>query len=55
LETSCGVLNREILISKSTYEDTKDKIIVLEAGTIRVKGKENEIETFEPIGFVEDK
>jgi len=54
LETSCGVLNRDILISKSTYEDAKDKIIVLEAGTIKVKGKENEIETFEPIGFVSE-
>lgn len=54
LETTCGVLNRDILISKSTYEDTKDKIVVLEAGKVSVKGKENELEVFEPIGLVEE-
>lgn len=54
LESNCGVLNRDILISKTTYEDTKDKIVVLEAGSIRVKGKENELEVFEPIGLVDE-
>lgn len=54
LETTCGVLNRDILISKSTYEDTKDKIIVLEAGKVNVKGKEQELEVYEPIGLVDE-
>lgn len=54
LETTCGVLNRDILISKSTYEDTKNKIIVLEAGKVNVKGKEQELEVYEPIGLVDE-
>lgn len=54
LETTCGMLKREILISKSTYNDTKDKIVVLEAGKVNVKGKEQEIETYEPIGLVDE-
>lgn len=54
LEATCGVLNRDILISKSTYQDTKDKIIVLEAGKVSVKGKEQELEVYEPIGIVDE-
>lgn len=54
LESTCSVLHRDILISKTTYEDTKDKIIVLEAGKVSVKGKENELEVFEPIGLVDE-
>lgn len=54
LETTCGALNRDILISKSTYEDTKDKIVVLEAGKVNVKGKEQELEVYEPIGLVDE-
>lgn len=54
LESNCGTLKRDILISKSTYEDSKEKIVVLEAGKIKVKGKEEEIEVYEPIGLVEE-
>lgn len=54
LESNCTKLNRDILISKSTYEDVKSKIIVLEAGKISVKGKDEKIEVYEPIGLVED-
>lgn len=54
LESICPRLGRDVLISKSTYEDAKDKIIVLEAGKVTVKGKEEEIEVFEPIGLVEE-
>lgn len=54
LESTCSVLNRDVLISKSTYEDTKDKIIVLEAGKVSVKGKEHELEVYEPIGLIDE-
>ncbi len=54
LESNCSKLNRDILISKSTYEDAKSKIIVLEAGKISVKGRDEKIEVYEPIGLVED-
>lgn len=54
LESACSSLNRDVLISSSTYEEAKDKIVVLEAGKIRVKGKDEEIEIFEPIGLVEE-
>lgn len=54
LESNCPKLGRDVLISKSTYDDVKDKIVALEAGTIKVKGKEQEIETYEPIGLVEE-
>lgn len=52
LESNCSKLNRDILISKSTYEDAKDKIVVLEAGKISVKGRDEQIEVYEPIGLI---
>lgn len=54
LESACSSLNRDILISSSTYEEAKSRIVVLEAGKIKVKGKDEEIEIFEPIGLVEE-
>lgn len=54
LETACSAHKREILISKSTYNDVKDKIIALEVGEIKVKGKEEKINVYEPIGFVQE-
>lgn len=53
LESSCTLLDKDILISKSTYEATKDKIVVLGQWTISIKGKEEQIEVYEPIGLVE--
>lgn len=53
LESSCTTYERDILISKSTYEAAKNKITVLEVGKIPVKGKEEQIEVFEPIGLIE--
>lgn len=54
LESNCSKLERDVLISKSTYEEVKDKIVVLEAGKISVKGRDEQIETYEPIGLVEE-
>lgn len=54
LQTSCSKLNRDILISKSTYEKTKDKIVVLEVGNIDLKGKDELVEVYEPIGFTQE-
>ncbi|MDD3437208.1 MAG: adenylate/guanylate cyclase domain-containing protein [Candidatus Gastranaerophilales bacterium] len=54
LESSCRKLDRDILISKSTYERSKDKIVALEIGKIRVKGKEERIEVYEPVKFVDE-
>lgn len=51
LESSCSKLKRDILISKSTYEKVKDKIIAIDVGKIGVKGKDEQIEAFEPIEF----
>ena len=53
LESSCSKMGRDILISKNTYDEAKGKIIVLEAGTIKLKGKDEQIEVFEPIGLAE--
>lgn len=53
LESSCTQYQKDILISKSTYEAAKDKIIVLEVGKISVKGKDEQIEVYEPIGFAD--
>lgn len=52
LESNCSKLKRDILISKSTYDDAKSKVIVLDAGKISVKGRDEQIEVYEPIGFV---
>lgn len=49
LESNCSKLNRDILISKSTYERAKSKINMLEAGKISVKGRDEQIEVYEPI------
>lgn len=54
LESNCSTLGRDILISKSTYNDVKNKIATMEAGTITVKGKEEQIEIYEPIGLIEN-
>lgn len=54
LESSCAGLNKDILISKNTYDAIKNKIIVLEVGQISLKGKEEQIEVFEPIGIAEN-
>lgn len=54
LETSCTTYNRDILIAKSTYEAAKDRITALEVGKISVKGKEEQVEVFEPIGLIEE-
>lgn len=53
LESSCTQYQKDILISKSTYEAAKDKIIVLEVGKISVKGKDEQIEVYEPIGLAD--
>lgn len=53
LESSCTKLKHDILISKSTHEAIKDKIVVLNVGSIEVKGKDERIEVYEPIGFSE--
>lgn len=54
LESACSKLGRDILISDYTYQDVKDKIVALDAGCIKLKGKDKEVEVYEPIGFVED-
>lgn len=48
LESNCSKLGKDILISKTTYEDSKDKIIFTQAGKISVKGREEEVEVYEP-------
>lgn len=52
LEAACSKLNRSILISKATYDETKGKIVVLGVGEVEVKG--DKIEVYEPIGFSEN-
>ena len=54
LESSCAKLNRDILISKSTFDEAKDKILVLDAGEINVKGKTEKISVYEPVGLIEE-
>lgn len=54
LESNCSKVQRDILISKTTYEDAKSKIVALEAGTISVKGRDEQIEIYEPIGLNEE-
>ena len=51
LESSCSSLRRDVLIAKSTYEEVKDKVITIDVGAISVKGKDEQIEIYEPIGF----
>lgn len=52
LESSCSKLDRSILISKSTYSEVSNKIKVIEIGKIRIKGKDERIEVYEPIDFI---
>ncbi|MFA7658883.1 MAG: adenylate/guanylate cyclase domain-containing protein [Candidatus Gastranaerophilaceae bacterium] len=54
LENSCTKYKRDILISKSTYDAIKDKVTALDVGQIAVKGKNELIETYEPIALVGD-
>lgn len=53
LENACSKLNKDVLISKTTYSEAKDKIITLEVGDISVKGKNDKIKVYEPIGLAE--
>lgn len=53
LETACSKLNRDILISKSTFEQSNGKIKAIEIGTIQVKGKKQKIEVYEPTDLIE--
>ena len=53
LEASCSRLERDVLISKATFDQVKEKIVAMEVGTIKLKGKDEHIEVYEPIGFVE--
>lgn len=54
LESNCSNLKRDILISDSTYQEAKDKIVVLDVGKISVKGRNEQIEVYEPIGLADD-
>lgn len=54
LESSCTIYQRDILISDSTYQAVKDKIDALAVGKIPIKGKEEQIEVYEPIGLIRD-
>lgn len=49
LETACSQYEKDILISKATYEGIKDKIEASNIGKISVKGKDEQIEVYEPI------
>lgn len=55
LETICSTCKRDVLISDSTYQAVKDKIVVLEVGKMPIKGKEEYMEVYEPIGLAEEK
>lgn len=49
LESACSKLNRDILISKTTYDEVKEKIHADYVDKIKLKGKDEEIEVFAPI------
>lgn len=51
LETACSQYEKDILISKATYERIKDKIEALSIGKISIKGKDELVEVYEPINF----
>lgn len=55
LEAACSKLKKDILISKTTYEKIKDKIFSVYVDKIEVKGKDEQIEVYEPVSFVEEK
>lgn len=48
LETACSQYEKDILISKTTYERVKDKIEASNIGKISIKGKNEQIEVYEP-------
>lgn len=52
LESNCSKLGKDLLISKSTYEDSKEKITATEVGKISVKGRDEQIEVYEPTGVI---
>lgn len=54
LESACSKLGRDILISQPTYDETKSKILVLEAGEVKLKGKDAQVQVYEPIGLVNE-
>lgn len=54
LESNCSKLGKDLLISKSTYEDSKEKIKATEVGKISVKGRDEQIEVYEPTGVIND-
>ncbi|HNW25283.1 MAG TPA: adenylate/guanylate cyclase domain-containing protein [Candidatus Gastranaerophilaceae bacterium] len=54
LESACSKLKKDILISKSTYEKVKEKILAIYVDKIEVKGKDEQIEVYEPVSFVQE-
>lgn len=54
LEAVCSKLKKDILISKSTYEKVKDKIFAVYVDKVEVKGKDEQIEVYEPMNFVQE-
>lgn len=55
LESICSTCKRDILISDLTYQAAKDRIVVLEVGKMPIKGKEEYMEVYEPIGLAKEK
>lgn len=53
LKSNCQKFKRDILISQTTYNEIKAKVLVLEAGKISLKGKP-EAEVYEPIALIEE-
>lgn len=53
LKSNCQRLKRDILISQTSYNEIKTKVLVLEAGKIGLKGKP-EAEVYEPIALIEE-
>lgn len=49
LETACSQYEKDILISKATYDGVKDKIEAHSIGKISIKGKDEQVEVYEPI------
>ncbi len=54
LEAACSKLKKDILISKSTYEKVKDKILSIYVEKIEVKGKDEQIEVYEPVSIAQE-
>lgn len=49
LETACNTYEKDILISKTTFDCIKDKIEARSIGKISIKGKDEQVEVYEPI------